>query len=234
MPWLRVDESHHHPDDDRGACRTRRPSCRPSRRTRRSGTRTRRRAGRGTRSPRCRSRYLVEVHDQVAQLLVRHRRLADLAVEVDVLEHALERPVAVLQRRQGLVQPVADVACAARRGGTPSGRAAGRRRSRVEGRATRRAARPRPGCGPAPLVGDDRSRSASNWSEARFRNSIPKMYSLNSEASILPRRMSAAANRCRSSCGNVKRGIRWLVLPGKRQPRSRGPGRSSRSQIPQP
>ena len=36
-----------------GACRTRRPSCRPSRRTRRSGTRRRRRAGRGTRSPRC-------------------------------------------------------------------------------------------------------------------------------------------------------------------------------------
>ena len=43
---------------------------------------------------------------------------------------------------------------------------------------------------------------------------MPKMYSLNSEASILPRRMSAAANRWRSSCGNVKRGIRQFVLPG--------------------
>ena len=32
---------------------------------------------------------------------------------------------------------------------------------------------------------------SKNWSEARFRNSMPKMYSLNSEASILPRRMSA-------------------------------------------
>lgn len=34
-------------------------------------------------------------------------------------------------------------------------------------------------------------------------NSIPKMYSLNSEASILPRRMSAALNKWRSSWGRV-------------------------------
>ena len=39
--------------------------------------------------------------------------------------------------------------------------------------------------------------------EQRFRNSMPKMYSLNSAASILPRRMSAALNRWRSSCGRV-------------------------------
>ena len=48
-----------------------------------------------------------------------------------------------------------------------------------------------------------RSRATSNSSEARFRNSIPKMYSLNSDASILPRKMSAAANKCRSNWGNV-------------------------------
>lgn len=48
----------------------------------------------------------------------------------------------------------------------------------------------------------------SNTSEACFRKSIPKMYSLNSEASILPRKMSAALSRCRSSCGSVRRGIR--------------------------
>ena len=48
-----------------------------------------------------------------------------------------------------------------------------------------------------------RWRSSSNTSLARFRNSAPKMYSLNSEASILPRKMSTAANRCRSSCGSV-------------------------------
>jgi hypothetical protein len=34
------------------------------------------------------------------------------------------------------------------------------------------------------------SRRASNSSEHRFRNKSPKMYSLNSEASICPRRMS--------------------------------------------
>ena len=37
---------------------------------------------------------------------------------------------------------------------------------------------------------------------------MPKMYSLNSEASIFPRRMSAADRRCRSSCGSVSRGTR--------------------------
>ena len=51
-------------------------------------------------------------------------------------------------------------------------------------------------------------------SDARFRNSIPKMYSLNSEASILPRRMSAAANKWRSSCGNVS--FRTLVVSRSR------------------
>src|SRR6266540_2705162 len=42
-----------------------------------------------------------------------------------------------------------------------------------------------------------------NSSEQRLRNSIPKMKSLYSDASILPRRMSAAVNRCRSNWDNV-------------------------------
>ena len=60
------------------------------------------------------------------------------------------------------------------------------------------------------------SRRASNTSEHRFRNSIPKMYSLNSEASILPRRMSAAANRWRSSCGRVS-GMKLPAVVGHGQ-----------------
>ena len=55
-------------------------------------------------------------------------------------------------------------------------------------------------------------RSASNWSEDRFRKSIPKMYSLNSEASIFPRRMSAAAKRWRSSWGRVSLLTWWRSL----------------------
>ena len=52
---------------------------------------------------------LGEVVDQVAQLPVRDRGLADLAGEVDVLDHALQRRVFVLlQRGERLVQPVAD------------------------------------------------------------------------------------------------------------------------------
>ncbi len=57
----------------------------------------------------------------------------------------------------------------------------------------------------APAVAEPRpretisARRSSKTSEQRFKKSIPKMYSLNSEASILPRRMSAAANRCLSS-----------------------------------
>lgn len=41
-------------------------------------------------------------------------------------------------------------------------------------------------------------RRGFRWSktpEQRFKNSIPKMYALNAEASILPRRMSAALKR---------------------------------------
>ena len=53
-------------------------------------------------------RHLVEVHDQLAQLLVGHRRLADLAVEVDVLQDPVERPVAVFQLLQRLVQAAPD------------------------------------------------------------------------------------------------------------------------------
>ena len=52
---------------------------------------------------------LGEVRDQLAQLLVGDLRLADLAVEVDVLEHAFERRVGVLQRGERLVEAVADV-----------------------------------------------------------------------------------------------------------------------------
>ena len=38
-------------------------------------------------------RLLIEVHDELTQLLVRHRRLTDLAVEVDVLQYAFEEVV---------------------------------------------------------------------------------------------------------------------------------------------
>ena len=52
---------------------------------------------------------LGEVDDEVSELLVRDRGLADLAGEVDVLDHAFEGGVGLLQRREGLVEPVADV-----------------------------------------------------------------------------------------------------------------------------
>ena len=61
----------------------------------------------------------------------------------------------------------------------------------------------------------------SNTSEQRLRKSMPKMQSLNPEASILPRRMSAALKRCRSSCckgkvkGIVTFGAFVEILPGK-------------------
>ena len=42
------------------------------------------------------------------------------------------------------------------------------------------------------------ARSSWNWSLSRFRNNIPKMNSLYSEASMLPRRMSHASNSFRS------------------------------------
>jgi hypothetical protein len=48
------------------------------------------------------------VDDQLAELLVRHGRLANLAVEVDVLEDAVEGEVLVLQVLKGLVEAVAD------------------------------------------------------------------------------------------------------------------------------
>nr|WP_255522489.1 hypothetical protein [Blastococcus sp. TML/C7B] len=51
---------------------------------------------------------LVEVHDQFTQLLVRHRRLPDLAGEVDVLQNAVQRPVLMLQRLKRLVELAAD------------------------------------------------------------------------------------------------------------------------------
>jgi hypothetical protein len=49
------------------------------------------------------------VRDQLAELPVRQLGLADGAGEVDVGEHTLQARVLLLQRRQGLVQPVADV-----------------------------------------------------------------------------------------------------------------------------
>ena len=94
------------------------------------------------------------------------------------------------------------------RGGAPGGR-------RVPGRLLRRGRRPvsqawaSASLAPAARSASRmRARCCSNTSEACFRKSIPKMYSLNSEASILPRKMSAALSRCRSSCGSVRRGIR--------------------------
>ena len=44
-------------------------------------------------------------------------------------------------------------------------------------------------------------RSCSKTSEARFRNRIPKMYSLNSEASMLPRRTTTSLEPSWSSLG---------------------------------
>jgi hypothetical protein len=84
------------------------------------------------------------------------------------------------------------------------------------------------------------SRRSSNTSEQRLRNSIPKMYSLNSEASILPRRMSAALNRCTRinvfkasrnnsalsmpGVGQLQRLLIQLVVEGDRGAHGRAPG----------
>ena len=53
--------------------------------------------------------HLREMHDEIAQPLVRQRRLADLLRKIDVPEHAFEARVLVLQRSERLVQPVPDV-----------------------------------------------------------------------------------------------------------------------------
>ena len=47
------------------------------------------------------------MHDQVAPFLVGHGRVADTPAEVDVLQHALQRLIGLLERGQGLVEPVA-------------------------------------------------------------------------------------------------------------------------------
>ena len=68
------------------------------------------------------------------------------------------------------------------------------------------------------------ARLRSNSSESRFRNSIPKMNSLNSDASILPRRMSAALNRKDSNRTRVILFIRHLG--GRTATRRHAPSKS--------
>ena len=50
---------------------------------------------------------LREVVDEVPPLAIRHLRGADPPVEVDVLQHPFQSPIAVLECRERLVQPVA-------------------------------------------------------------------------------------------------------------------------------
>ncbi len=146
----------------------------------------------------------VEVLDQLAQLLVRQLGLADGAGEVDVVEHALQAGVLLLQRPQGLVEPVADVVVQLVAQVLPAGPLGDEEGVLVVALGVSPAAPPLGACGPLASCSAMISwRRASNTSEQRFRNSIPKMYSLNSEASILPRRTSAAPNRWRSSCARV-------------------------------
>nr|DAL77416.1 MAG TPA: hypothetical protein [Caudoviricetes sp.] len=57
------------------------------------------------------------------------------------------------------------------------------------------------------MVSSSCLRFNAKLSESLFKNRIPKIYSLNSDASILPRRMSAALNRCDSNCDIVSLGI---------------------------
>ena len=99
----------------RGGCRTRRPSCRPSRRSRRSGTRRRRRAGRGTRSPRCAAGSLVKWSIRSRQLLVGELGLADRAVEVDVVEHALQAGLCSSSAARALLSPSPTLWCSSSR-----------------------------------------------------------------------------------------------------------------------
>ena len=108
MPSLRLDESHHHPDD-----RPRRVEL-AALLARRVGeladqVLVRRTEQVGELEVLVAQAVLGEVDDQVPQLLVRDRRLADLAGEVDVLDDAFEGRVGLLQRGEGLVEPVADV-----------------------------------------------------------------------------------------------------------------------------
>ena len=93
---------------------------------------------------------LGEVDDQVAQLLVGDRRLADLAGEVDVLDDAFEGGIGFLERREGLVEPVADVVVYLVEQVVPARFLRDEERLRVEVRATWPAAPPALGCCPWP------------------------------------------------------------------------------------
>ena len=95
---------------------------------------------------------LGEVDDQVPELLVRDRGLADLAGEVDVLDDAFEGGVGLLQRRERFVEPVADVVVDLVAEVSPSAPSRGRRRTRCRSRGARPAAPPRPVSGPLPAL----------------------------------------------------------------------------------
>ena len=130
--------------------------------------------------------------DQVAPLLVVHLRLAHGPGEVDVLEDAIEVAVGVLESDRPLLRA------------SPTWWWASSRRKVHRASGGTKNGLPVPvgivgpgfGVSLATAPASSRSmtawRSTSNWSDARFRNRAPKMYSLNSEASVLPRRMSAA------------------------------------------
>ena len=49
------------------------------------------------------------MRDQLAQFLIGNRRLANLAIEIDVTEHAFERRVLVFECAEGFVQTIADI-----------------------------------------------------------------------------------------------------------------------------
>ena len=92
------------------------------------------------------------------------------------------------------VQPVAQVGPAS----------LGRHEIAIEWKSDHESAAQRPPASdPAHGTSMSSRRSSSNTSLACFRNSAPRMYSLNSDASIFPRKMSVAANRCRLSRGSI-------------------------------
>ena len=136
--------------------------------------------------------------DQGAQLLVGDLAGVGLFIEVDVLEDALKGRIDVFEGTQRLVQPVPDIAVKILVDPGPACCWGNKERAVVIARlqdldqvVVRRAVRA------ARLF--QRARSAMKTSELRFKKSMPKIYSLNSDASILPRRISAAAKRWRSS-----------------------------------
>ena len=136
---------------------------------------------------------LGEVDNEVAELLVRDRGLTNFACKVNVLNHALKGCVGLLQGPKCLVKAVSNVVVDLVKEIAPTRPSWDEKGFDVKvGAGCRSSASP----SVLPLISSKATtfwRSSSNWSEHRLRNSIPKMYSLNSEASIFPRRMSAAA-----------------------------------------